>query len=301
MTNPNETADRLFPNEAIALTDLLSHLETAFAAAGIETARLDARLLVQHALNMDHGEVILHKDRLVQGAELSRLEGLARRRLQREPVSRLMGLREFWSLPFSINAATLDPRPDTETLVEAALAYARRAEPAPLRILDLGTGSGCILLSLLFELSGAHGVGIDKDPDAVAVATRNAQQLGLHERASFMVSDWFEKVTSAFQLIVANPPYIAKAEEGTLEPEVRHYDPHDALFSGATGLEAYAQILQEVERYMAPKACLIFECGAGQDQDLIRLLEASSLSERLTNISLKADLAGINRVVVAEL
>ncbi len=301
MSEPPLFSDLDFPADKRRLVDVLEVIAKAFVNAGIEQASLDARLLVQHGLGIDHAAVILQSDRVLEPQEIERLQPLLARRLQREPVSRIVGQREFWSLPFALSPETLDPRPDTEVLVEVALDLAQRLPQDRPNILDLGTGSGCILLSLLSELPDACGVGVDRSMDALAVARLNAARLNLAERATFMESDWFDQVEGPFDLVVANPPYIPNGDIEGLSPEVALYDPRRALAGGATGLEAYASILARVDEFLTPRSALVFECGFGQDQALLGLIEASSLAQRISRTVVKADLQGINRVVAVEI
>ena len=290
-----------FPPDKRRLVDVLQIIEQAFTKAGIDTALLDARLLVQHGLDMDHAAVILKRDWLVGPQEIERLIPLVIRRLKREPVARIVGQKEFWSLPFFISPATLDPRPDTETLIEVALSLVGRFTHDNLNILDLGTGSGCILLSLLSELPEACGVGVDLAPGALKIAEKNAQNLNLSDRSTFIESDWFTNVEGQFDLIVANPPYIANKDIDDLSPEVALYDPHRALEGGDTGLEAYARILARIHEFLSPRSALVFECGFGQAQAILALIEASPVAHNIIDSSVKTDLQGVHRVVAVEI
>ena len=301
MSEPSLISDLDFPADKRRLADVLTIIANVFVDAGIEQASLDARLLLQHGLGIDHAAVILQSDRVIEQQEIECLTPLIARRLQREPVSRIVGQREFWSLPFVLSPETLDPRPDTEVLVEVALDLAQRLPQDKLNILDLGTGSGCILLSLLSELPEACGVGVDRSMDALAVARLNATRLNLADRTTFIESDWFDQIEGQFDLVVANPPYIPNGDIEGLTPEVALYDPHRALAGGETGLEAYANILAKVDGFLAPQSALVFECGLGQDQALLALIEASSVARRVTRTLVKADLQGINRVVAVKI
>ena len=209
------------PDDTAQLSHVMMFLTRKFEAARIETAALDARLLLQHITGLTHTDIITKPDTRLSPSQLDDLSKLFARRLQREPISRIIGKTEFWSLPFLISKDTLDPRPDTETMVELALEMIGPRQNEPLRLLDLGTGSGCILLSLLHELPLASGVGVDLNPGAVDMATQNAVELSLQKRAQFQVSDWFSYVEGKFDVILSNPPYIAKAELAKLMPEVR--------------------------------------------------------------------------------
>jgi release factor glutamine methyltransferase len=218
------------------------------------------------------------------------------RRLAGEPVSRIAGHRGFWTLDLMVTPDTLDPRPDTETVVEAArdMILATRAKDAPLRILDLGTGTGAILLALLAEFPDAEGLGVDISEEALLVAQDNAQRTGLAERASFRQGDWSADIAGPFDLIVSNPPYIPSADILTLDPEVRDHDPHLALDGGQDGLACYRRILAEIPALLAPDGFAVLEFGHGQGASVLRLAEAA----RLALVEFRNDLNGIERCVI---
>jgi release factor glutamine methyltransferase len=221
-----------------------------------------------------------------------RIEALAARRLIHEPVARIVGEKEFWGLSFIVTPAVLVPRPETETVVEQALARVDRA--AALRIADLGTGSGAILLALLSELLHAHGIGIDIAAGALDAARRNAQRLGLADRADFVLGD-FAAVEGTFDLVVSNPPYVASADIATLSPDVRKYDPHQALDGGPDGLAAYRAIAALAPRLLAPAGHLVVEIGAEQESAVSQIF----LQSGLAMAAVRHDLAGIPRVLCA--
>lgn len=244
----------------------LKHLGEVFRNVGIETAQRDARLLILHATGIEHMDLI-RDPRASLGQEAAELlSALGERRKTREPVARILGEWEFWSLPFTLVAETLIPRPDSETVVAAALIALkeRRHNSEGLKILDLGTGSGCLLISLLHELPGATGVGVDIAPEAVAVAKKNAERNGVGSRAEFHEANWGEGITGPFDLIVSNPPYIADRIIDSLEPEVRHHDPRKALSGGHDGLEAYRAIAEDLTALLAPNGIVALEIGADQ-------------------------------------
>ncbi len=267
------------------------------AAAGIDTARLDARLLTAHVLGRDASFVLTHPETELSAAQQDAAQSLIARRAAHEPVSRILGEREFWSLTFRVTGATLTPRPETETLVEDALARIRAMgrEGEALRILDLGTGTGCLLLAVLSELPRAEGLGIDISPDAVAVATDNAQHLGLEGRARFQAGDWTMGLSGPFDVILSNPPYIAETDRETLPPEVLGFDPHGALFAGSEGLDAYAAIAPQTARILAPGGIVILELGQGQEAAVAEIFRRAGLIPDGT----RADLAGIPRSFAA--
>lgn len=258
------------------------------------TPDLDARLLVGHALGLDAAGLIVHADRPVSDADVARIIALAERRIAGEPVARIIGEKEFWSLPLRLSPETLVPRPDTETLVEAALAFVRREgrEREPLTILDLGTGSGAILLALLSELPAATGVGVDIAESAARTARENAERLGLARRARFVVADWAAGILGRFDLVVSNPPYIRHEEIPGLPLEVRRFDPDIALNGGADGLAAYREIINGLEAILAQEGRAFLEVGADQAAavaELAELLDLEAVPHK--------DLVGIDRVV----
>ncbi|WP_029010674.1 peptide chain release factor N(5)-glutamine methyltransferase [Azospirillum halopraeferens] len=266
--------------------------EARLRAAGVETPEMDARLLAEHALGLTRDQLFARADDPVPEAAATRFAALVERRAGREPVSRIIGSRGFWTLDLALTPATLDPRPDTETVVEAAL-DAVTDRSAPLRLLDLGTGTGCILLALLAELPAATGLGIDISADAVAAAAANAAANGLADRASFRTGDWDTGTAERFDLVVSNPPYIPGGDIAGLEPEVRRHDPLRALDGGPDGLDAYRAIVPRLPRLLVPGGTAALEVGAGQAADVAALLTGNGLS--VTGIF--RDLGGIERCV----
>jgi release factor glutamine methyltransferase len=264
---------------------------------GVDRPDLDARLLVGHALGLDHAGLVRASDRLLQAAEAAGIEALVARRLAGEPVARITGVKEFWSLTFALSPAVLVPRPETETVVVQALAAIDRDGPRTqaFRIADLGVGSGAILLALLSELPNASGVGTDRAPAALAVARHNARRLGLDARAAFVACDFGTALAPGFDLVVTNPPYIASGEIATLDADVRDYDPRGALDGGADGLAAYRAIAADARRLVAPKAHFIAEFGNGQSDAVAALFAAAGFS----GIRIEPDLAGISRTLTA--
>jgi release factor glutamine methyltransferase len=272
----------------------LDHAAASLESAGVEQPRRDARLLLAEVLDGGAALVTGHPERQIGGAEADRYGAMIRRRQAREPVSRILGRREFWSLTLSVTPEVLDPRPDSETLVEAVLA--RVADrTADLLVLDLGTGSGCLLLALLAELPYARGLGVDISAAALAVARDNARMLGLSSRAQFRQGDWARELAGAWQVIVSNPPYIIESAIADLAPEVARYDPRVALAGGADGLESYRRLVPQAARLLAPGGILALEVGAGQGDDVERLLGAAGL----IGLCRARDLAGTDRCVLA--
>lgn len=275
-------------------------------AAGIDSADLDARLLTGYALGLDHVGLAAQAARRLSAAEESAIDALVGRRLAREPVARIVGTREFWSLPLRIDDSTLVPRPETETLVEAALAAvdARGPRTRALRIADLGTGCGAILLALLSELPNALGLGVDISARALAVARDNAKRLGLRN-AEFMACDIAalpppplpDHLHGAFDLIVSNPPYIATAAIAGLQPEVRLFDPHAALDGGPDGLAYYRAIAAAAPRWLAANGSVAVELGAGLLEPVAALFTATGLAPSTP----QPDLSGVPRALVARM
>jgi release factor glutamine methyltransferase len=271
-------------------------LADAFRAAGLDSPELDARLLVCHALGIDHTGLATAPDRLLTTDQQRTLDTLKQRRLARESVAHILGAQEFWGLTFRISGATLVPRADTETVVEAALAAIDESGPRkrPLRIADLGTGSGALLLALLSELPNALGVGTDISMDALRIAAGNAASLGLDQRSRFVCCHFGAALAGGFDLVVSNPPYIPTADIVGLSPEVRR-EPMSALDGGADGLSHYRAIAADAPRLVAPGGGLVLELGIGQEEAVAELVKVGGLRPRAA----KRDLAGIPRALRA--
>ncbi|MER2520313.1 MAG: HemK/PrmC family methyltransferase [Bdellovibrionales bacterium] len=355
-----------------SITSVLCDGSARLAEAGVESAARDIRILLAHALGLQRTDLLTQTDRVLAKDEIFRIEALLKRREAREPVSRILGEREFWSLPFGLNEATLDPRPDSETLVEMALGMAKKFFPnsghrehseamqshegvrrdydsgsprryAPrddvygqvspdlskisldgsLIVLDLGTGSGCLLLALLHELPSAYGLGLDVAPRAVEQAKINAERLGLAERATFAVADWNDVSLSElarnmmpplpnpphegegiaagfrqdyplnFDVIISNPPYIPRGDLTGLMPDVRDYDPRAALDGGEDGLDPYRLLVPQLPALLAPNGCAVFEVGQGQAQAVAEMFRQAGFRD----VTIRRDLGGIERCV----
>jgi release factor glutamine methyltransferase len=275
---------KLLMTIAQALSDGASQL------AGVaDRPRLEARLLLAHALGVSQNDLIRDPNRRVDTGGYA---SLVSRRAAREPLAHIIGQREFWSMAFQVSSATLIPRPDSETLIEAALAaFAKRSPPR--RIIDLGTGTGCLLLALLSEFPDAFGIGVDVSPDAAAVARANAARHGLTERAAFVVGDWTSAISGRFDLIISNPPYIAACDIPNLMPEVAWHDPWQALDGGLDGYDAYRTILPAIAHHLEPDRLAILELGAGQANYVTDLARESGF-----DTALRFDLADIARAIV---
>ncbi|MEM8826228.1 MAG: peptide chain release factor N(5)-glutamine methyltransferase [Pseudomonadota bacterium] len=250
-----------------------------------ETSRLDAELLAAHVAGRDRAAVLMHED---IAFDTDAYEHLIQRRATGEPLAYIIGHAEFWSLTLAVGPAVLIPRADSECLIEAAL---EAAEP-PARILDLGTGSGCLLLAALSEVEGASGTGIDASADALSIAGANAEALGLDGRAEVRAGNWCAGLTEAFDLILCNPPYVGTAD--TLGPGVREHEPGTALFAGADGLAAYREILPQIADRLAPAGLAIFEIGRGQADAVEGLARAAGLAPA----GRRRDLAGHERALI---
>lgn len=255
-------------------------------AAGLDTAPRDARALVAHAIGILPDRLTLEAERFLDDDARRRLEQMIAARLERRPVSQIIGKRLFYGREFKVTPDVLDPRPETETLIEVAL------EQEFSKLLDLGTGSGAILLTLLAERVEAFGIGVDNSPKALAVASENATRLGVAKRAKLQQSDWFETVSGSFDLIVANPPYISASEMALLEPELA-YEPRGALTDDADGLTAYRAIFDQVFSYLEPNGRLLVEIGWEQGPDVRDMALAAGFEA----VSMHLDLDGRNRVV----
>ena len=274
----------------------LDEAAAALKAAGFEEPRRRARRLVAAALDLTQAVVFGHPERALSPGESKRVRAVLDRTLAHEPLSRIEGRREFWGLDLDLGRDTLDPRPETETLVEAALRHLCDRN-ARLEFLDLGTGSGAILLALLHECPAASGLGIDIAEGAAATARGNAAALGLARRACFVVGDWAEAVNGRFDLVVANPPYIAAGDLALLPPEVAHWDPRRALDGGADGLDAHRRVADGLPRLLHRSGFYLGEIGAGQAPAGSAILAAAGLAIE----AVVPDLAGRARVIIARL
>ena len=282
------------PAPEARVADLLRDAAARLRRAGTDAPRLDARCLLGHATGRDPAGLAARGNDVVARDAVRRFRRLVARRLAREPTSRIVGAREFWSLTFELGDAVFDPRPDSETLVEAVLSAAPDRE-APVRLLDLGTGSGCLLAALLGELPNATGVGVDVDPAALRVARRNLVRNGLRRRARLVCANWGDAVGGGFDVVVANPPYVAVRDMDGLAPEVVDHDPRRALFGGRDGLDAYREIAPDLFRLVRPTGLAALEIGRGQSGSVAALLRGAGF----TAIESRRDLAGVERCLLA--
>lgn len=259
------------------LAALLRDAARRLAAAGLENPAMEARGLAAGVLGMSREAMLAHPEAAPPRRARREFDEALRRRVCGEPLARITGEKEFWSLPFLLAPETLIPRPDSETVVEAALGLTPDREGAH-AVLDLGTGCGCLLLALLAELPAARGLGVDCSPGAVAVAAANAERLGLSARARFRLGDWDAGPGGPFDIIVSNPPYLAERDRESLAPEVREHEPPRALFAGADGLDAYRSLAPALWRLLAPGGIAVVEVGAGQAAAVAGCLSGAGLA-----------------------
>jgi release factor glutamine methyltransferase len=274
-------------------------LAESFRQAEIDSAEADARLLIAHALGIDRAELMANGGRALSADEAKAIDALAERRLKREPIARIFERKEFWSLNLQISPAVLVPRPETETIIEAALDAAVRdaLQMEKLRILDIGTGSGALLLALLSELPNATGIGTDISAAALKVARGNAERNDLAARCTFIACDIATGLQGPFDLIVSNPPYVARGDIASLSPEVRDYDPTVALDGGTDGLDGYRAIAADAKSLLAQGGRLIVELGMGQETAVRALFTKAGLAVADAH----DDLAGIPRALSAKI
>jgi release factor glutamine methyltransferase len=276
------------------LGSLLAEAAAALTQAKVGEPRRRARRLVSSTLALSPADLLAHPERAVDERATDRVRVALARMVDREPLSRILGRREFWGMEFGLSADTLDPRPETETVATTVL----RSIPdrgAPLRLLDLGTGTGCILLALLSEFPAATGVGVDVAAGAAMTARGNAAALGLACRADFLICDWGSAISGVFDVIISNPPYIASAALSDLPREVAHFDPRCALDGGPDGLACYRSLAADLPRLMGPRSLVACEVGVSQGSAVARILRANGLSIE----GCERDLAGLVRCVIA--
>jgi release factor glutamine methyltransferase len=277
----------------VTIGDLLSAAAARLAAAGIDGAVREARLLLQAAAGIPVATQIAFPERTLADDAGARFEQLLARRARREPMAHILGRREFWSLAFRVTADTLDPRPDSETLVQAVLDQVPDRSAA-VGLVDFGTGTGCLLLALLHELPNAAGLGVDVSAAALAVATANADALGLSPRASFRCGNWDDGLDGGFDIVVSNPPYIPSGDIAALQPEVASFEPRLALDGGPDGLDAYRRLGPATVRQLAPGGLAAFEIGLGQGDSVRGIMAAAGLR----HIATACDLAAVERCVL---
>lgn len=275
------------------LAELLVYGRNFLHSAGIEAAALNARVLLQHATGLHHAELVANDDKAAEAAQAARYVESIAARARRVPVAYLVGEKEFWGRSFALNSSVLVPRPETELLIECALAFLSSAtREGGISILDLGTGSGALLVTLLAECEHAFGIGIDRSRNAIAVARANAERHGVSDRAAFILADWASPLSGAFDVIVANPPYLSEEELARAAPELRA-EPRDALAAGPDGLAAYRAIGPQLPALLKPRGVALLEIGASQGEAVAGLLAGAGFA----NPIIHRDLAGLDRCV----
>lgn len=275
------------------LAQALALARARLISAGVDNPPLDARLLLEAATGLSRTDLLLKGDQDLSAETLLVFSSLIERRCAREPVARILGQREFWGLPFALNEATLEPRPDSETLIEAVLRQVDDRREV-LRIIDLGAGTGCLLGALLHELPHAHGIAVDISPRALEQAQINLTALELESRAQFICSNWWEKIDGVFDIIISNPPYLRADELECVQPEVAQHDPQAALVAGVDGLEAYRAILAKLSAHLAQGGLAVFELGLGQSE----AVDALAAEKGLQVVDIKEDLGGVPRAMI---
>ena len=277
----------------MTLAEWRKEIEGAMIQAGFREASQEAKWLLGAAINREGAFVTLNPAYTPSLSEEETIQDWLARRLKGEPLYRIKGMREFWSLPFQLNEYTLDPRPESELIVEAVLKWIGPRTKEPWRLLDLGTGSGCLLISLLHELKNASGVGVDIEEKALSMAQNNAELNGVLPRARFQISNWGEGIREEFDIIVSNPPYIPLQEKETLEKAVLTYDPAQALFGGEDGLDCYALLAKTIPHRLAPGGLVVLEIGVGQSGSVISLFQEQGFQ----HLFILKDLQGIERTL----
>lgn len=277
----------------MTLTEWRQAIEIALADKEFPNATQEAKWLLAGALNKTPAFIILESSYTPSEEEEIRIQDWLHRRLKGEPLARLKGVREFWSLPFELNESTLDPRPESELIVEAVLDWVGGRKDEAWKILDLGTGSGCLLISLLTELPQARGTGIDCEENALSMARTNAEFNKVSERTTFQKGNWAENLTGPYDIIVSNPPYIPLKDKDSLDKEVLHFDPSQALFGGEDGLNAYQTLAPDIKRLISPEGIAVLEMGYGQRQDIEHIFKTHDFDICLV----RKDHAGIDRVI----
>jgi release factor glutamine methyltransferase len=277
----------------VTFGDLLKDGAARLAKAGIDGAAREVRLLLQAAAGIPVATQIAFPERTIAPDAAARFDALLERRVRREPMAYILGQREFWSLAFKVTADTLDPRPDSETLVQAVLDQVPERS-APVRLVDFGTGTGCLLLSLLHELPNAVGLGVDASAAALAIAAENANALGLAQRTTFRRGHWDDGIEPGFDIVLSNPPYIPSGDIPGLQPEVASFEPRLALDGGADGLDAYRRLGPAAMRLLVSDGLAALEIGIGQGDSVRRMMAAAGLR----HIATARDLAAVERCLL---
>ena len=273
------------------LSELQKKITKILAEGGIETNSLDARIILREIFNFDEKELILNSDLILSESKISKVQKIITRRLNFEPVSKIFGKRDFYNSTFSISDDVLDPRPETENIVEIANNFI--LEKGYESFIDLGTGSGCIILSILKENKNLTAVGLDISIDAIDIAKKNSKDMNLEKRSSFLVSNWLSSVYNSYDLIISNPPYIPSDEIITLSKTVKNFDPLISLDGGQDGLKCYKEIAQDINRVINKNGRVILEIGYNQAHDVIKIFE----SKEFKLLKIYNDINGLNRIL----
>jgi|TARA_B110000240_G_scaffold43302_1_gene48605 release factor glutamine methyltransferase len=278
----------------LLLSELQKKITKILAEGGIETNSLDARIILKEIFNFDEKELILNSDLILSESKISKVQKIITRRLNLEPVSKIFGKRDFYNSTFSISDDVLDPRPETENIVEIANNFI--LEKGYESFIDLGTGSGCIILSILKENKNLTAVGVDISIDAINIAKKNSKDMNLEKRSSFLVSNWLSSIYSSYDLIISNPPYIPSDEIITLSKTVKNFDPLISLDGGQDGLKCYKEIAQDINRVINKNGRVILEIGYNQAHDVIKIFE----SKEFKLLKIYNDINGLNRILTFE-
>lgn len=276
------------------LSELQKKITKILAEGGIETNSLDARIILREIFNFDEKELILNSDLILSESKISKVQKIITRRLNFEPVSKIFGKRDFYNSTFSISDYVLDPRPETENIVEIANNFI--LEKGYESFIDLGTGSGCIILSILKENKNLTAVGVDISIDAINIAKKNSKDMNLEKRSSFLVSNWLSSIYNSYDLIISNPPYIPSDEIITLSKTVKNFDPLISLDGGQDGLKCYKEIAQDINRVINKNGRVILEIGYNQAHDVIKIFE----SKEFKLLKIYNDINGLNRILTFE-
>ena len=276
------------------LSELQKKITKILAEGGIETNSLDARIILKEIFNFDEKELILNSDLILSESKISKVQKIITRRLNFEPVSKIFGKRDFYNSTFSISDDVLDPRPETENIVEIANNFI--LEKGYESFIDLGTGSGCIILSILKENKNLTAIGVDISIDAINIAKKNSKDMNLEKRSSFLVSNWLSSIYNSYDLIISNPPYIPSDEIITLSKTVKNFDPLISLDGGQDGLECYKEIAQDINRVINKNGRVILEIGYNQAHDVIKIFE----SKEFKLLKIYNDINGLNRILTFE-
>ena len=276
------------------LSELQKKITKILAEGGIETNSLDARIILREIFNFDEKELILNSDLILSESKISKVQKIITRRLNFEPVSKIFGKRDFYNSTFSISDDVLDPRPETENIVEIANNFI--LEKGYESFIDLGTGSGCIILSILKENKNLTAVGVDISIDAINIAKKNSKDMNLEKRSSFLVSNWLSSIYNSYDLIISNPPYIPSDEIITLSKTVNNFDPLISLDGGQDGLKCYKEIAQDINRVINKNGRVILEIGYNQAHDVIKIFE----SKEFKLLKIYNDINGLNRILTFE-